>query len=175
MAEEKKKEADGKAEEGKKKKKGLPAIVMIAVGAIVGGAGVVFAVPPKEKIVKVEEKPHELIDVRHPDEIQHEFNPKSRGAGRGFARVSFKFVYTVRDDLVDQAFEQIKAHWEDAKSLSLEVFSNRSYEELQSESGRRVLEMDLMHELERAFFPTAKGEAPIARVTRINWQRRLMQ
>ena len=35
MAEDKKKE-DGKAEEGKKKK-GLPAVVMIAIGAVVGG------------------------------------------------------------------------------------------------------------------------------------------
>ena len=44
MADDKKKEEQG-AEDGKKK--GLPAIVLIAVGAIVGGAGVVFAIPPK--------------------------------------------------------------------------------------------------------------------------------
>ena len=40
MADDKKKEDQGG--EGKKKK-GLPAIVMIAIGAIVGGAGVVLA------------------------------------------------------------------------------------------------------------------------------------
>ena len=175
MAEEKKKEADGKAEDGKKKKKGLPAIVMVAVGAIVGGAGVVFAVPPKVKIEKVQEKPHELIDVKHPDEILHEFNPKSRGAGRGIARMSFKFVYTVRDDHVDEAFEQIKEHWEDARSVTLDVFANRSWEELNSEAGRRMLEKDLIDELDRALFPAAKNEPKIARVTRVNWAKRLMQ
>lgn len=175
MAEEKKKEADGKAEDGKKKKKGLPPIVMVAIGAIVGGAGVVFAVPPKEKVVKVEEPHYEVIDVRHPDEIQHEFNPKSRGAGRGIARMSFKFVYSVREDLEPKAFALIKEHWEEGKAAALDVFANRSIEELNSEAGRRMLEKDMIDELDRALFPAAKKDEKIARVTRVIWQKRLFQ
>jgi len=170
VAEEKKKEGDGKAGAGKKK--GLPPVVMIAIGAIVGGAGVVFAVPPKEKVVVVEEKRYEDIDVRHPDEIQHEFNPKSK-AGSRIARVSFKFVYTVREDLEKEAFAKIKDRWEEAKSNCLEVLSNRSLEELNTESGLRMLEKDLVDDLDRTLFP--KTEDKIARVSRVIWGKRLYQ
>lgn len=173
MAEDKKKDGDGKADDGKKKKKGLPPIVMIALGAIVGGAGVVFAVPPKEKVVKVEEPVYELIDVRHPDEITHEFNPKSK-AGRGIARVSFKFVYTVREDLEKDAFALIKERWEEAKSNSLEVLANRSIEELNTDSGRRMLDKDLIDDLDRTLFP-GKKEDKVARVARLIWVKRLYQ
>lgn len=172
MAEDKKKEGDGKAEEGKKKK-GLPPIVMIAVGAILGGAGVVFAVPPKEKVV-VQERPRlEVVDVTHPDVIEHEFNPKSK-AGRGIARFSWKFVYSVREDQEKDAFELLKANWEIAKSNSLEVLSNRSIEELNSETGRRILEKDLVEDLDRSLFPGRKDEK-IARVERVIWVKRLYQ
>lgn len=171
MADDKKK--DGDKAEGAKKKKGLPAVVMIAIGAVVGGAGVVFAVPPKEKIVHVEEKVPEEIDVKHPDEIMHEFNPKSK-AGRGIARITFKFVYTVREDLEKDAFESIKEHWEEGKASTLEVLSNRSIEELQSEAGRRVLEKDLIDDLDRTLFPGKKDEK-IARVSRVMITKRLFQ
>lgn len=172
MAEDKKKEGDGKAEEGKKKK-GLPAIVMVAVGAVVGGAGVVFAVPPKEKVV-VQAPPHfEVVDVTHPDVIEHEFNPKSK-AGRGIARFSFKFVYSVREDLEKDAYALIKDNWETAKSNVLEVLSNRSIEELNSETGRTLLMSDLVDDLDRSLFP-GKKEDKIARVERVIWVKRLYQ
>ncbi|MBL8722676.1 MAG: hypothetical protein JNK49_01450 [Planctomycetes bacterium] len=171
MADDKKKDGGDKAQEGKKK--GLPAIVMVAIGALVGGAGVVFAVPPKEKIVHVEEKKLEDIDVTHPDEIQHEFNPKSN-AGRGIARLAFKFVYTVREDLEEDAFTSIKTHWELGKAISLEVLSNRSIQELNSELGRRQLERDLVDELDRTLFPGKKDEK-VARVTRVFITRRIQQ
>ena len=54
MADNKKKDGDGKGE-GDQKKKGLPAIVLVAAGAALGGAGVVFAVPPKVVEVEVRE------------------------------------------------------------------------------------------------------------------------
>lgn len=172
MAEDKKKEGDGKAEEGKKKK-GLPAIVMVAVGAIVGGAGVVFAVPPKEKVVVQEPKRFEIIDVTHPDVIEHEFNPKSK-AGRGIARFSFKFVYSVREDLEKDAFKLIQDNWETAKSNALDVLANRSIEELNSEAGRRILTSDLIDDLDRSLFP-GKKEDKIARVERVIWVKRVHQ
>lgn len=171
MSDDKKKEADPKAEEGKKKK-GLPPIVMIAVGAIVGGAGVVFAIPPKTVEVKVEEPVYELVDVRHPDSIKVTFNPRTK-AGKGTARVEFKFVYRVREDLEEQAFEQIKANWEQANSNALMLLRKRSMEELQSETGMQILAADLIADLDRTLFATA--EPRIAKVVNVLWKDWLFQ
>ena len=88
MAEDKK-EADSKAE-GAKKKKGLPPFVLIAVGAIVGGAGVVFAVPPKTVEVPQPVKVYEPLDGTHPDSIQHEFNPPTQPC-KGIAPVALRY------------------------------------------------------------------------------------
>ena len=176
MAEEKKKEEDGKAEgkpEVKKARKGLPVVAMVAAGAILGGAGVVFAVPPKEVKVAEAKKPLELIDVTHPDFIEHAFNPKSK-AGRGIATMKFKFVYTVREDLERDAFEQIKTNWDLANSNTLCILTNRSIEEFNTEAGLRILEKDLIDDLDRTVFPTVKGDK-VARVTRVIWNKRLYQ
>ena len=176
MAEDKKKEADGKPVEGKKKK-ALPPIVMIAVGAIVGGAGVVFAVPPKVKEVKVEQAVLKDVDVLHPDPMKKTFNPRSR-AGKGTARIEFKFVYTVREDLEEHAFELIKEHWEQANSDALMLLKRRSMEELQTDTGMCILEKDLIDELDSTLFPTKRGEhgvEKVAKVTRILWGDLLFQ
>lgn len=171
MAEEKQKE-DPKADAGKKKK-GLPPIVMIAVGAIAGGAGVVFAVPPKTIEVKQEVKPVEYVDVTHPDVIQHEFNPRTK-AGKGVGRVALKFVYRVREDQEGEAFEKIKENWEQANSNVLLILKTRSYEELQTEAGVRTLEKDILDDLDRTLFP-GDPKTKIARVTRVMWSKWLMQ
>ncbi len=171
MAEEKQKE-DPKADAGKKKK-GLPPIVMIAVGAIAGGAGVVFAVPPKTIEVKQEVKPVEYVDVTHPDVIQHEFNPRTK-AGKGVGRVALKFVYRVREDQEGEAFEKIKENWEQANSNVLLILKTRSYEELQTEAGVRTLEKDILDDLDRTLFP-GDPKTKIARITRVMWSKWLMQ
>jgi flagellar basal body-associated protein FliL len=170
VAEEKKKEADGKAEAGKKKR--LPPLVMIAVGAIVGGAGVVFAVPPKVIEKKVEEPRYEEIDVTHPDPIQHEFNPRTK-AGKSVVRVALKFVYTVREDLETEAFEKVKANWEEATSNTLLLLKTRSMEELGSETGTRFLEKDLIDDLDHTLFPA--GPDKVAKVSRVLWTKWLAQ
>lgn len=172
MAEEKTKTADSPAE-GANKKKGLPPLVLIAVGAIVGGAGVVFAVPPKTIEVAQPVKVYETLDVTHPDPIQHEFNPRTK-AGKGIGRVALKFVYRVREDQEAAAFEQIKEHWELANSNVLLLLKTRSMEELQSESGVRMLEKDLMDDLDRTLFPEQNG-VKLARVSRVMWSKWLMQ
>jgi flagellar basal body-associated protein FliL len=171
VAEEKKKDADAKVDGGKKKR--LPPVVLIAIGAIVGGAGVVFAVPPKVKEVKVEEPHFELVDVTHPDPVKKTFNPRSR-AGKGTARVEFKFVYTVREDREGEAFDAIKTNWEQANSNTLMLLKNRSMEELQSDLGMRTLEKDLIDELDRVLFP-GKADAKVARVSRVMWGDLLFQ
>jgi flagellar basal body-associated protein FliL len=171
VAEDKKKDGDGKSDGGKRKK-GLPPFVMVAVGAIAGGAGVVFAVPPKVVERTVEAKTYADVDVTHPDVIQHEFNPRTK-AGKSMVRVALKFVYTVREDLEPAAFEQIKVNWDQAGSNSLLLLKTRSMEELQTEAGIRLLEKDLIDELDRTLFPA--GDDKVARVTRVMWTKWLMQ
>jgi flagellar basal body-associated protein FliL len=168
VAEEKKKEADA----GGGKKKGLPAFVLVAAGAVLGGAGVVFAVPPKVKEVRVEAPHYEDVDVTHPDSIKKSFNPRTR-TGKGQARVEFKLVYTVREDRRGDAFELIRANWDQAQSNALMLLKNRSMEELQSDLGMRQLEKDLIEELDRTLFPNRPEK--LARVTRVLWGDLLFQ
>lgn len=172
MAEEKNKDADS-AKSGGGKKKGLPSLVLVAVGAIAGGAGVVFAVPPKTVEVASAPKVYATFDVTHPDPIQHEFNPRTK-AGKGIARVALKFVYRVREDNEAAAFEQIKKRWELANSNVLLLLKTRSMEELNSEAGVRMLEKDILDDLDRTLFP-ADGGHKIASVSRVMWSKWLMQ
>jgi len=158
---------------GGKPKRGLPAVLLVAVGAMLGGAGVVFAVPPKTVEVPVAEPVYEIVDVVHPDLIRTEFNPRTR-AGKGVARVSFKFVYTVREDREHEAFERIKQHWEQVNSDVLLILKTRTMEELQSEAGVRMLEHDLIQDLDRTLFPGAHDDK-VASVTRILWKDWLLQ
>ncbi|HEB53948.1 MAG TPA: hypothetical protein ENI87_11905 [bacterium] len=170
MADDKKKE-DSK-DEGKKK--GLPPIVMIAVGAILGGAGAVFAIPPKEIEVEKPAPVYEDIDVLHPDVIDITFNPRSR-TGKAVAVFSFKFVYTVREDRKEEAYELLKQHWEDAGSRALILLSTRTRQEMESEKGKTLLEADLVEELDKTFFPEVPGEEKVATVTRVIWKKFLFQ
>ncbi|MCA8973342.1 MAG: hypothetical protein KDC98_01405 [Planctomycetes bacterium] len=170
MADNKKKE-DGKDEEGKKK--GLPAIVLIAAGAALGGVGVVFAVPPKVVEKEVEAPHFELVDVIHPDVLEFTWNPTSR-TGKTIAVFKFKFVYTVREDLEKTAFEQIEERWLLSKSNLLMILNSRSVEELRSEAGLRMVERDMIDDLDRTLFHGHGGEQ-VAKVSRILWDKTLFQ
>ena len=173
MADDKKKEDQG--DDGKKKK-GLPAIVMIAIGAIVGGAGVAFAIPSKTIETVAPPPVFEEVHVMHPDLIQHAFNPRQR-SGKGVAKIAFKFVYTVVQDVAKKdvehaAFQQIEENWARAKGDSLTLLRSRSYEELNSAEGTKILEHDLLELLSHTLFP---GEHPTARVTEVIWEEWLLQ
>mgnify|MGYP001399944232 len=172
MADDKKKE---ESEEGKKKK-GLPAFVMIVIGAIAGGAGVVFAVPPKTIVKETPAPVFEYLRIRHPDLIKCEFNPKAR-AGKGVARVSFKFVYTVYQEkgtteVEEAAFKLIEEHHEEAHSIALELLRSRTVQDFNAPSAMTLLKHDLMEGLNDLFFP---GEKPVAQVTNVFWKDWLMQ
>lgn len=172
MVEEKKKDEEEKPPAPAAKRK-LPALVLVAIGAVAGGAGVAIAVPQRTVEVRVEPKPPAFVDVTHPDAIEHEFNPRTQ-AGKAFGRVAFKFVYTVRDDREKAAFDAIKVNWWLAKSSSLLLLKARTPAELNSESGQRVLEKDLLDALDKDLFP-GKGEEKVARITKIVWDKFLMQ
>ncbi|GAB4142705.1 MAG: hypothetical protein Fur0037_10010 [Planctomycetota bacterium] len=168
MAEEKKKESEGKEEAPAKK--GLPAIAMVAVGAILGGAGVVFAVPPKTVEVPVEKPAPRIQPIRHPDVMEITFNPQTE-AGKGFASIKFKFTYEVREDLEEQAHELLVDNWDRARSNCLFMLSSRTSRELNSDSGKRAVVKDLIDELDRSFFPD--DGTKFARVTEV-WVTELM-
>jgi flagellar basal body-associated protein FliL len=162
VAEDKKKEADAKAEGGKKR--GLSAIVMVAVGAVLGGAGVVFAVPPKKVEVVVEKPPPRIQPIKHPDVVEITFNPQTE-AGKGFASIKFKFTYEVREDLEQEAYKQVADNWDRARSNCLFMLGARTSRELGSDSGKRALVKDLTDELDHALFPDDGHK--IARVSEV--------
>lgn len=171
MADDNKKEGDGKVDGGRKK--GLPPIVLVAVGAALGGAGVVFAVPPKKVEVHVQQAAHTFLSVQHPDLMEFQFNPRS-DVGKKYASASFYFVYGVRDDREDAAFEAIKAHWDRARSNVLELLGSRTMSDLNADNGMRVLAKDLVDELDAALFPGTREDKP-ARVSEILWSKWIVQ
>lgn len=164
MSDDKKKDADPKAEAGKKKK-GLPPVVMIAVGAILGGAGAVFAIPPKKVEVKVEEKKHEFNLVEHPDKIEITFNP-TESSGKAYCSVTLGFIYEVRDDREEEAIEAMKANWRRNIDRVYELLMARTVRELKSQEGRAILRRELGEQMDRTLFP-GKGEAKVARITEV--------
>jgi flagellar basal body-associated protein FliL len=175
VADDKSKDKDGeaKADVVKKKGKGLSAVVLVATGAVLGGAGVTFALPPKRVEVKVPAQAHELVDVQHPDLMEFQFNPRTQ-SGRAFASVGFYFVYRVRDDRENEAFESIRANWDRAVSNALQLLGARTLTELAAENGKRVLGKDLADELDASLFPGKKNEK-VAQVTEVLWRRWILQ
>ena len=153
--------------------KTLLSLVLVALGAVAGGAGVVVAVPPKTIEQKGPEPVYEFVDVVHPDPILHEFNPRSK-VGKGIARVQLKFVYTVREDREAKAFARIEQQWEQVISNVLVLLKSRSMEQLRSDVGVAMLEKELIDDLDRTLFP-GKGDQKIARVTRVMWSKWLLQ
>lgn len=173
MSEEKKKESEAKPDDGKAKKKGLPALLFVVVGAILGGAGTVVALPKKSVEVKVEPPPLQFITLQHPDNMEFQFNPRTQ-AGRAYASVVFTFVYRVREDREDDSFESIKANWDRARSNVLLMLRSRSMTELNAENGQKILTKDLTDELDAALFPGKKSEK-VAQVTEILWSKWMVQ
>lgn len=161
MAEDKKKEAEAKAEGGKKK--GLSALVMIAVGAVIGGAGVVFVVPPKKIEVPVAKPALRIQPIKHPDVLEITFNPQT-DAGKGFASIKFKFTYEVREDLVATAEQQVVDHWDRARQNCLFMLCGRTVRDLQGPN-KQALAKDLMDTLDKALFPD--DEHKVAHVTEV--------
>lgn len=188
MAEDKEQPKEEQAE----KKKGLPAIVLICVGAALGGAGVVVMTPPAPVHVQKEEPKIELFE--HPDKMEFTFNPQAR---RGYksAIVSFVFVYKAdRKDVerdpdaaagggeghaggeegssegLPPVLAAIKKHWNRARSRALEILSNQTAETLNSPEGKQHLKALLIEALTDAFFPDG-----IASVHDIYWEKIFVQ
>ncbi|MFM1871463.1 MAG: hypothetical protein RL398_885 [Planctomycetota bacterium] len=167
MADDKKKDAEAKPG----KKKAVPAIVMVVVGAIAGGAGVVTMLPPKtvEVVKEPEQITYERIWVK--EAIEHAFNPKG---SKRLASFSFKYEFIVRTELKEQALELIRSKRYPAEDVSLALLQKRTPEELQREDTKAILKNDLIRELDRCIFGEI-GKDPIARVTDIAINRNYCQ
>jgi flagellar basal body-associated protein FliL len=167
------------------KKKGLPAIALVAVGAALGGAGVVFLAPKPEPAPHGPAQP-ELVSYEHPDPMEFTFNPQVK---RGYktALVSLKFVYEADRKLVegdaahaadgggghDKADPKaaapmapvpsaIKTYWNRATSRCYEVLSNQDVETLTSPDGKKYLKQLLIDEIGASLFP--EGQARVVDV-----------
>jgi flagellar basal body-associated protein FliL len=167
-----KKEAPAKEAPAEKPKKRIPSFLLVAVGAVLGGAGVVVALPPKKVEPPAAKKPSPVIQVQHPDLMEYVFNPRTE-AGKAAASISFYFVYEVSEDLEAKAFEQIKANWDRARSNCVTLLTGRMVKDMNTDSGKAMLAKDLIVELDAALFP-AKPEK-IARVSEVLWAKILFQ
>jgi flagellar basal body-associated protein FliL len=172
VAEDKHKEAEGKDGGGAAKKR-LPVVVWVAVGAMLGGAGMVVAVPPAKSEVVVEKPPPADIDVQHPDLMEHQFNPRTQ-AGKSYASAGFYFVYRVREDREQEAHAAIKANWDRARSNVLLLLRSRTVADLNADNGQLALSKDLIDELDASLFP-GRDEDKVARVTEILWSKWILQ
>lgn len=164
MADDKKTDGEGKEQV---RKKGLPPLILVAAGALLGGAGVVLGVParPPETAKPVV---HSYAPVHHPDLLEFKFNPRTQ-AGRSHASVSFYFAYRVREDLKEAANRAIAANWPRAYSMALELLRARTLIELNGDSGQSILAKDLVDVLDAALFPASK-DGKLATVTEILWK-----
>lgn len=158
-----------KAKEGDKpaapKKKGLPPVILIAVGAILGGAGTVFLLPKPKPVVHEAPREPEYEEVQFEDKMAFTFNPKTE-RGRGNGKVAFFFVVKMKKDVKEEekVKKLIKAGWEGARSRVLEILTAQTTATLGSSEGKMQVRKLIADELAVNFF--RKGEATI---TTIYW------
>lgn len=169
------KEADKSEEEGKKK--GLPPVVLVIVGAMLGGAGVVFGMPAAPAADEHHEPPEpKLLQVHAAaNPMMFTFNPRST-AGKHFGTVSFTFGYKVLEpDLADSKV-LLKQRWKAAESAINKLLRSTHFEEWGTD-GVDLIEKEIRDELTYQLFPGANdGEhARIAKVTDIYWEKIMVQ
>lgn len=164
MADDKKRKDDADNEGGKKKS--LPPIVLVAVGAALGGAGVVFFGPQPEPIAHHEAADPEPVFklFEHPDVVKLHFNPRQE-RGAMVAKVEFQFVYKADENHTDKVVEQIKKHWNQMYSRVLLRLSRETPQGLRDPDNKPHLENDLIREISMSLFPNED-----AVVTQILWK-----
>ncbi len=141
------------------KKKGLSPIILVAVGAALGGAGVVFLGPQPSVHEEAHGPPAPVIErVEHPDVITRQFNAKKK-RGSATAMVSFRFVYR-RDRAHDhEVMESLATNWNVMMSRVLLVLMQQAPNDLNTEEGLRHLTKRLTAEMSLTLFP--EGQAVV--------------
>ena len=150
MAEDKPDKAD-KAKEPEPKKRRLLPIILVAVGAILGGAGTAFFLPKMNPASRQPVQPR-IVTATHPDVIELVFNPRTEH-GHKQARVSFNIRYEADMNERDRILALMAEHWDLMRSRALMTLMRRTPQELHSDDGIRHLTSDLVKELQSALFP----------------------
>ena len=189
------KEKNEESQEGAPKKKSMLPILMVVVGAVLGGAGVVVMTPKPEP----EEHGPPPADIRlydHPVAMEFTINPVVE---RGHKQAMIHFLFTYKADSKDvqppdgagggggghggghgggaeapaelpPVLDAIKVNWNLAYSRCLEVLSNQKASTLVDPDGKRRLKRLLIEELSATLFPDG-----IAAVDDILWQKYFVQ
>lgn len=171
MAEENEKQEEGE----KSSKKKLPALVIVMVGAVLGGTGVVlFTDKPEPKSTLTEVVARDPIPWAPNDvELHFRFNPQTE-RGKAFGQISFTLSFLVQPGKLEEAKELVATRLIQARSYCLELLSSRSVRELKSSEGKTQLKRLLKDELTYTLFPGFKGDR-IAKVEDIFWTSFLIQ
>ena len=156
MAEDTDTQADERAGEGRPKRRGLPPIVLVAVGAALGGAGVVFLVPKPAAVERHGPPAPEIFRIEHGDLIETSFNARKE-RGYAMAKVSFRFVYRLDIHHEQKVLASIQHNWNQMYSRVLLVLMQQSPEDLQSDEGIRHLTKRLTAEMSLTLFPNREA------------------
>jgi len=172
VAEDKNKKEDEKSG----KKKGLPALVLVAVGAALGGAGTVVMVPKQDPVSSnpAPQVPKKVFaDVE--EAVEHSFNPRATH-GSAMASVKFKFNYVTLEQDREEARELVKRNWDRMTSRVLLLLSAQTPEQIKDSENSLHLEKQLREVMTLALFPPEEGEkAGIAVVKEILWMKKVVQ
>ena len=162
--------ADDKKDSGEEQeKKGglMKPLLMVAVGAMLGAAGVVFTsggAPADgdshdhDAHTEVAKKKFELPDV-----MEFSFQPRTE-SGKQSAVMHLRVVYEVDDDseLQAEAREYAKLYWNQAYAACLRILRESHADDFQGEA-QALLLAELRDELSYVLFPI-KGDKRIATV-----------
>ena len=155
------------AQEARKKSRLLP-LLLVAIGAAVGGAGVVF-LAPRPKIEAPKHEAPEMVLREHPDPMDFTFNPQVE-RGQKNAIVKFQFVYQMDKRKEELVLTSIKDYWTRAYSRCLLVLKNRPHTAFLNNDGIALLTKELADELTASLFPDG-----IAKVDDILWLKVMVQ
>lgn len=155
-------EEDKKKDEGQEapaKKRGLVSmLIFVAIGAAVGGAGVVVLTPPPEKTDRQNLSVPQWEQVEHEDVMKFVVNPET-DRGTVVARIGFRFVYKMDRRREKEVLDAIKTYWNRAYSRCFVVISSQKARVLMTAAGKHDLRQLLATELTLSMFPN--GEASI--------------
>lgn len=140
------------------RRKLLPMLALLAVGAIGGGAGAVLMMPKPDQQSSGPPQPQIEI-VHYPDKIVHMFNPRVE---RGTKSVRLGFTLDVQLDLRRRTEIEalIRTHWDRANSRVLMLLKDQPLQTFTSGAdGMRKLAHEMATELTATMFPA--GEAKV--------------
>lgn len=148
----------------------LSAMFLVALGAGLGGAGVVLCLPPPPKLESARTPAPEYELVEHENVMRFRVNPQTEQGNRITASVGFRFVYKRDKHKAKKALKAITDYWNQAYSRCLMVISNQDERFLASADGKQALRRMLVSELTLSFFPQKT-----AAVEDILWTEYLLQ